>query len=69
MVEAVKTFTALQNCTIEGIETLGIKFSNIRLNLKKCNYDILDPRKKEFNADYAIFMKQMADLEVIEYML
>ncbi|XP_055492373.1 dynein axonemal heavy chain 8-like [Leucoraja erinacea] len=63
MVEAVKTFTALQNCTIEGIETLGIKFSNIRLNLKKCNYDILDPRKKEFNADYAIFMKQMADLE------
>ncbi|XP_043531467.1 dynein axonemal heavy chain 8-like [Chiloscyllium plagiosum] len=63
MVEAVKTFSALHNSTIEGIEILAIKFQNIYLNLKKSHYDILDPRKKEFNSDYAVFMKQMFDLE------
>uniref|UniRef100_UPI00398E4471 dynein axonemal heavy chain 8-like isoform X2 n=2 Tax=Pristiophorus japonicus TaxID=55135 RepID=UPI00398E4471 len=63
MVESVKTFSALQNSTIEGIEMLAIKFQNIYLNLKKSHYDILDPRKKEFNADYAVFMKQIFDLE------
>ncbi|XP_067841427.1 dynein axonemal heavy chain 8-like [Heptranchias perlo] len=63
MVEVVKTFSALQNSTIEGIEILAIKFQNIYLNLRKSHYDILDPRKKEFNADYAIFMKQISDLE------
>ncbi|XP_059501668.1 dynein axonemal heavy chain 8-like [Stegostoma tigrinum] len=63
MVEAVKTFSALKNSTIEGIEILAIKFQNIYLNLKKTHYDILDPRKKEFNSDYAVFMKQVFDLE------
>ncbi|XP_048452578.1 dynein axonemal heavy chain 8-like [Rhincodon typus] len=63
MVVAVKTFSALQNSTIEGIEILAIKFQNIYLNLKKSHYDILDPRKKEFNSDYAVFMKQIFDLE------
>ncbi|XP_072356695.1 dynein axonemal heavy chain 8-like [Scyliorhinus torazame] len=63
MVEAVKTFSALQKSTIGGIEVLAIKFQNIYLNLKKSHYDILDPRKKEFNTDYAAFMKQMFDLE------
>ncbi|XP_078399005.1 dynein axonemal heavy chain 8-like [Cetorhinus maximus] len=63
MVEAVKTFSALKNSTIEGIEILAIKFQNIYVNLKKSHYDILDPRKKEFNSDYALFMKQIFDLE------
>ncbi|XP_072911453.1 dynein axonemal heavy chain 8-like [Hemitrygon akajei] len=63
MVDIVKTFSALQHSTIEGIEILAIKFHNICLNLKKSHYDILDPRKKEFNADHAVFMKQISDLE------
>ncbi|XP_062925084.1 dynein axonemal heavy chain 8-like [Mobula hypostoma] len=63
MVNTVKTFSALQHSTIEGIEILAIKFHNICLNLKKSHYDILDPRKKEFNADHAVFMKQISDLE------
>uniref|UniRef100_UPI00398F3537 dynein axonemal heavy chain 8-like n=1 Tax=Pristiophorus japonicus TaxID=55135 RepID=UPI00398F3537 len=63
MVEAVKTFSILKKSTIEGIEILAIKFHNIYLSLKKSHYDILDPRKKEFNADYAVFMKQIFDLE------
>ncbi|XP_059501105.1 dynein axonemal heavy chain 8-like [Stegostoma tigrinum] len=63
MVETSKTFSALKNSTIEGIEILAIKYQNIYLNLKKSNYDILDPRKKEFNSEYALFMKQIFDLE------
>ncbi|XP_069744234.1 dynein axonemal heavy chain 8-like [Narcine bancroftii] len=63
MVDTVKTFSALQNSTIEGIEIMAIKFHNICLNLKKNHYDILNPRKKEFNADYTTFMKQISDLE------
>ncbi|XP_078069648.1 dynein axonemal heavy chain 8-like [Mustelus asterias] len=63
MVEATKTFSVLKNSTIEGIEILAIKYQNIYLNLKKSHYDILDPRKKEFNSDYAVFMKQISDLE------
>ncbi|XP_067841426.1 dynein axonemal heavy chain 8-like [Heptranchias perlo] len=63
MVKAVKTFSVLKNSTIEGIEILAIKFQNIYLNLRKSHYDILDPRKKEFNADYTTFMKQIFDLE------
>ncbi|XP_078399004.1 dynein axonemal heavy chain 8-like [Cetorhinus maximus] len=63
MVEATKTFSVLKTSTIEGIETLAIKYQNIYLNLKKSNYDILDPRKKEFNSDYGVFMKQTFDLE------
>ncbi|XP_060709267.1 dynein axonemal heavy chain 8-like [Hemiscyllium ocellatum] len=63
MVETSKTFSVLKNSTIEGIEILAIKYQNIYLNLKKSNYDILDPRKKEFNSEYAVFMKQIFDLE------
>ncbi|XP_038654873.1 dynein heavy chain 8, axonemal-like isoform X2 [Scyliorhinus canicula] len=63
MVEATRTFSVLKNSTIEGIEILAIRYQNIYLNLRKSNYDILDPRKKEFNSDYAIFMKQIFDLE------
>ncbi|GCB65196.1 hypothetical protein scyTo_0013426, partial [Scyliorhinus torazame] len=64
MVETTRTFAVLKNSTIEGIEILAIRYQNIYLNLRKSNYDILDPRKKEFNSDYAVFMKQIFDLEV-----
>uniref|UniRef100_A0A4W3JGF5 Dynein axonemal heavy chain 8 n=1 Tax=Callorhinchus milii TaxID=7868 RepID=A0A4W3JGF5_CALMI len=58
MVKIVNTFSALKNSTIEGIEMLAFRFQNIYTNLKKKNYDMLDPRKKEFNTDYAEFTKQ-----------
>uniref|UniRef100_A0A4W3JTU8 Dynein axonemal heavy chain 8 n=1 Tax=Callorhinchus milii TaxID=7868 RepID=A0A4W3JTU8_CALMI len=63
MVKIVNTFSALKNSTIEGIEMLAFRFQNIYTNLKKKNYDMLDPRKKEFNTDYAEFTKQVYDLE------
>ncbi|XP_055492119.1 LOW QUALITY PROTEIN: dynein axonemal heavy chain 8-like [Leucoraja erinacea] len=63
IVEILKTFSVLKSSSIEGIEILAIKFQNIFLNLKKSNYDILDSRRKEFNADYATFAKQIFDLE------
>ncbi|KAM6954364.1 dynein axonemal heavy chain 8-like [Aplochiton taeniatus] len=63
MITAVKTFSVLGNSTIEGIDTLAGKFQNIYLTMKKKQYDILAPRKAEFEVDFADFMSQIGNLE------
>lgn len=64
MITAVKTFSVLGVSTIEGIDTLAGKFQNMYLTMKKKQYDILAPRKAEFEVDFAEFMTQMNNLEV-----
>lgn len=64
MITAVKIFSVLGNSTIEGIDTLAGKFQNIYLTMKKKQYDILAPRKAEFEVDFAEFMSQISNLEV-----
>ncbi|CAB1339925.1 unnamed protein product [Coregonus sp. 'balchen'] len=59
MITAVKTFSVLGQSTIEGIDTLASKFQNIYLTMKKKQYDILAPRKAEFEVDFAEFMNQL----------
>lgn len=63
MITAVKTFSVLGQSTIEGIDTLASKFQNIYLTMKKKQYDILAPRKAEFEVDFAEFMVQISNLE------
>ncbi|XP_046878072.1 dynein axonemal heavy chain 8-like [Hypomesus transpacificus] len=63
MITAVKTFSVLGVSTIEGIDTLAGKFQNMYLTMKKKQYDILAPRKAEFEVDFAEFMTQMNNLE------
>ncbi|XP_069055280.1 dynein axonemal heavy chain 8 isoform X2 [Lepisosteus oculatus] len=63
MITAVKTFSALNNSTIEGIDTLAGKFQSIHYTMKKKQYDILDPRKTEFDVDFTDFMSQVQNLE------
>uniref|UniRef100_A0A8C2TFR5 Dynein axonemal heavy chain 8 n=1 Tax=Coturnix japonica TaxID=93934 RepID=A0A8C2TFR5_COTJA len=58
MINIVQTFQALGTSTIEGIEIMSIKFKNIYHNVQKKQYDILDPRKKEFDVDFVDFIFQ-----------
>nr|XP_014354015.1 PREDICTED: dynein heavy chain 8, axonemal-like [Latimeria chalumnae] len=64
MITAVQTFSALGKSTIEGIDVLATKFQSIYQNVKKKQYDILDPRKAEFETDFIDFGNQIYQLEV-----
>lgn len=50
--------------TIEGIDIMAIKFKNIYQSVQKKQYDILDPRKTEFDVDFVDFMAKIEGLEV-----
>jgi dynein heavy chain len=67
MITIVQTYSALSNSTIEGIDILGIKFKNIYQGIKKNQYDILDPRRTEFDTDFTEFMGKINILEVSSY--
>ncbi|XP_045150713.1 dynein axonemal heavy chain 8 [Echinops telfairi] len=64
MITIVQTYSALSNSTIEGIDILAIKFKNIYQGVKKKQYDILDPRRTEFETDFLEFMSKISSLEV-----
>uniref|UniRef100_A0A8I3NLP8 Dynein axonemal heavy chain 8 n=1 Tax=Canis lupus familiaris TaxID=9615 RepID=A0A8I3NLP8_CANLF len=55
------------NSTIEGIDIMSIKFKNIYQGVKKKQYDILDPRRTEFDTDLLEFMTKINGLEVSNY--
>lgn len=64
MITIVQTFSALNMSTVEGIDIMAIKFKNIYQSVQKKKYDILDPRKTEFDVDFADFMTKIENLEV-----
>ncbi|KAI4895809.1 hypothetical protein NFI96_021985 [Prochilodus magdalenae] len=64
MITAVKTFSTLGKSTIEGIDLIAAKFQNIFITMKKKQYDILAPRKADFEVDFAEFMSQINNLEI-----
>ncbi|CAO2608635.1 Dynein axonemal heavy chain 8 [Lemmus lemmus] len=64
MITIVQTYSALSNSTIEGIDILSIKFKNIYQGIKKNQYDILDPRRTEFDTDFSDFMSKINTLEI-----
>ncbi|XP_068255611.1 dynein axonemal heavy chain 8 [Nyctibius grandis] len=63
MITVVQTFSALSLSTIEGIDIMAVKFKNIYQSVQKKQYDILDPRKKEFEVDFVNFRAKIEDLE------
>jgi dynein heavy chain len=67
MITIVQTYSALSNSTIEGIDIMAIKFKNIYQGVKKKQYDILDPRRTEFDKDFLEFMTKISALEVSTY--
>ncbi|XP_019382247.1 PREDICTED: dynein heavy chain 8, axonemal [Gavialis gangeticus] len=64
MITIVQTFSALSMSTIEGIDIMAIKFKNIYQSVQKKQYDILDPRKSEFDLDFVDFSTKIGGLEV-----
>lgn len=46
---------------------MAIKFKNIYQGIKKNQYDILDPRRTEFETDFSDFMSKINTLEVSSY--
>ncbi|NXS59070.1 DYH8 protein, partial [Brachypteracias leptosomus] len=63
MITVIKTFCALSQSTIEGIDIMAVKFKNIYQSVEKKQYDILDPRKTEFVVDFVNFMAKTENLE------
>nr|WAW84834.1 axonemal dynein heavy chain A [Halisarca dujardinii] len=63
MVLTVQSFSVLAKSNIESIETLNTRFQTIFTQIRKKNYNILDPRKYEFKADFAEFQRQISELE------
>ncbi|POI31285.1 hypothetical protein CIB84_004964, partial [Bambusicola thoracicus] len=66
MINVVQTFRALSMSTIEGIDIMAIKFKNIYQSVQKKQYDILDPRKTEFDVDFVDFMAKIEGLEIYQ---
>uniref|UniRef100_A0A8C5KN64 Dynein, axonemal, heavy chain 8 n=1 Tax=Jaculus jaculus TaxID=51337 RepID=A0A8C5KN64_JACJA len=64
MITIVQRYSALSHSTIEGIDIMAIKFKNIYQGIKKNQYDILDPRRTEFDTDFLEFMTKINGLEV-----
>ncbi|GAB5571478.1 dynein axonemal heavy chain 8 isoform X1 [Prionailurus iriomotensis] len=64
MITIVQTYSALSNSTIEGIDIMAIKFKSIYQGVKKKQYDILDPRRTEFDTDFSEFMTKINGLEI-----
>ena len=67
MITIVQTYSALNNSTIEGIDIMAIKFKGIYQVVKKKQYDIMDPRRTEFDTDFLDFMTKINALEVSNY--
>uniref|UniRef100_H0X0M1 Dynein axonemal heavy chain 5 n=1 Tax=Otolemur garnettii TaxID=30611 RepID=H0X0M1_OTOGA len=57
-----KTYSVLQESTIEGLEDMVTKYQGIVVTIKKKEYDFLDQRKMDFDQDYEEFCKQTSDL-------
>ncbi|PKU47169.1 dynein heavy chain axonemal [Limosa lapponica baueri] len=66
MITIVQTFCTLSLSTIEGIDVMAIKFKNIYQSVQKKQYDILDPRKTEFDVDFENFMAKVEGLELYQ---
>lgn len=67
MITILQTYSTLSNSTIQGIDIMAIKLKNIYQGVKKKQYDILDPRRTEFETDFLEFMAKINALEVSNY--
>ncbi|KAL2307869.1 hypothetical protein Nmel_000857, partial [Mimus melanotis] len=58
----MRTYSALQESKIEGLEGLVTKYQDIVDNMKNKHYDFLDQRKTDFDQDYEEFCRDINDL-------
>uniref|UniRef100_A0A672TUF5 Dynein axonemal heavy chain 5 n=1 Tax=Strigops habroptila TaxID=2489341 RepID=A0A672TUF5_STRHB len=62
MSNIMESLVKLQHIKIEGIEEITTHYYSIATNTKSKQYDVLDPRKKEFEKDYLEFKNQISAL-------
>ena len=63
LIKKIQLYNVLTTSRIEGIDAIGAKFNGIVQNTKKRPYDILDPRKLDFDKDFKKFEDDMHDIE------
>ncbi|XP_061847250.1 dynein axonemal heavy chain 8 isoform X2 [Colius striatus] len=63
MITVIQAFGVLSLSAIEGMDVMAVKFKNICQNVQKKQYDILDPRKTDFDVDFMNFMAKIEGLE------
>ncbi|XP_057271369.1 dynein axonemal heavy chain 8 isoform X1 [Pezoporus wallicus] len=64
MITIVQTFNSLSLSTIEGIDIMAVEFKNIYQSVQKKQYDILDPRKTDFDVDFVDFLMKVEGLKM-----
>merc|ERR1711881_669226 len=64
LIRTMNDYNVLTTSKIEGIDALAAKFNAIVAATKKRPYDILDPRKMDFDKD---FLKFQDDINQIEH--
>ena len=62
--DIIESFDRLAESSIEGMDSITLKFQTIYNKMKKKPYNILDHRKRDFEYDFADFKRQVTDLEV-----
>ncbi|XP_060921113.1 dynein axonemal heavy chain 5 [Labrus mixtus] len=62
MATTLESLAALKSMKVEGIEKIYVRYQTVVSTTKSKTYDILDPRKLEFDSDYADFQLQVQGL-------
>ncbi|XP_062848702.1 dynein axonemal heavy chain 5 [Trichomycterus rosablanca] len=62
MFSTIRTYSALQDSKIEGLETMATRFQAIMLAMKNKQYNFLDQRRTDFDQDYEEFSRQTTEL-------
>ena len=64
MLQLIEVYSSLGLSHIEGIETLHSRFQLLVSGMKKKQYDVLDQRKTDFDADFEEFKRGALDIRV-----
>ena len=62
MINTMDAYSGIADVRIEGIEVLAIRYKTVVEATRKKNYDILDHRKGDFDADYLEFRSHFDNL-------
>lgn len=57
-------YATLELSRIEGIDTFNSRFNLLVSGLKKKPYNLLEPRREDFDTDYEDFKQQLTELNV-----
>ncbi|XP_059182778.1 dynein axonemal heavy chain 5 [Centropristis striata] len=62
MASSLESLSALQHIKVEGVDKIYVRYQTVVSTTKSKTYDVLDPRRLEFDSDYADFQLQVQGL-------